>query len=583
MPVRPATIAFLWRFGASNFKAAYGRYAGDTEYSKNYLQTDKGRVRDKLAEVLGHSGNAGEYVSFEVKWPKGRLSTKFNIKDQGSDKRGEVYVTDGTKVETKRVTEPFVPGASGDPSKALIGDDRLPTASDANALLQGIKASDVRPWFMLVALAGNERALHARMILENPPAGKDHFAVGRQPAAIQDAIRTAASDAYNIFVDLSVHLRAGRIVDEIEEAFRRSPNVLLVGPPGCGKTVALEDVMALNTATAWFDTESVDPWVTDHRKVFETAFHPGYSYENFVAGLAPRAGPGINLEVKSGPLVNMAQWCRRDGREGLLVIDEFNRGPAAAIFGDTLVLLDKGKRSGREQAGSIISQPHPDRDIDVPDDYSGGDGIGVRVPKRFSIPAGLKIIGAFNSSDRSVAPLDAALLRRFSIVRVGPDPQVLAEHLELAEFNPDDTAYQGTPVHQWTPEDVRRLTVHLLIGLNDRLRAIIGEDHELGHSLFWEVPAGADLEQTTSALAAEFEEKIVGRLRLTLRDKDEQLAVILNAPEPGSAAGAGVADWIDDDSRVGRLVGPKLRVRNLKEDPTGEQIRRLLSVIQDQP
>ena len=163
------------------------------------------------------------------------------------------------------------------------------------------------------------------------------------------------------------------------------------------------------------------------RQVYETAFHPSVSYENFVAGLMPKVDQGIELEVRSGPLLNMAQWCRTDGREGLLVVDEFNRGPASAIFGDTLVLLDKGKRNGPGQTGSAIAQPHSDRDIDVPVEFSADAPYGRRVPKRVSLPSSLKILGAFNSSDRSVTPPDAALLRRFSIVRVGPDPQVLAD------------------------------------------------------------------------------------------------------------------------------------------------------------
>ncbi|MEE3500479.1 AAA family ATPase [Acidiphilium acidophilum] len=584
MPVKAAVTAFLWRFGISSFKATYGRYAGDTEYSKNYLQTDRGGVRDKITEWLGHSGEAGVFVPFEVRWQGGgTFATKFNIKNSGEDHRGEVYVTDGTKVDTKRVTEPFVPGDAADATRALTGSNRLPTADDANNLLQAITASDVKPWYMLVAIAGERNALHARMILQNPPEGKEHFGLDRQPEAIQQAIEAAAPDASSIFVDLTVPVRAPEIVTKIEDAFRRSPNVLLVGPPGCGKSIALEDTKTFYCRTAWFDVDRADPWRHDTCKVFETAFHPGYSYENFVAGLAPKPGPGIQLEVRSGPLVNMAQWCRGADREGLLIIDEFNRGPAAAIFGDTLVLLDKGKRLDSGLTGSTISHPHPDRNIDVPDEYDGGAGSGTLIPKRFGIPAGLKILGAFNSSDRSVAPMDAALLRRFALVRIGPDAKTLARHLGVADFDQNDMAYQTKALDQWDASDVKRLAIHLLVVLNDRLSAILGEDHELGHSLLWEIPANVGLEQTAKALAAEFEEKVIGRLRLTLRDKDEQLAVILNAPDQGGDVGDSIAEWFVDDGRVGRLVGSKLHIRNIKDELPSQQIRRLLGVVRSHP
>lgn len=579
MPVKAATTAFLWRFGITNFKAAYGRYSQDSEYSKNYLQTDKGPVRDKLVDLLGHAGTAGEDVPLEIRWPGGQLSDKFSIKDSGTDRRGQVYVTKGTTVQSKTVTAPFVPGDSNDRGKALAGDSHLPTSAAANALLQSIQNAGTNPWWMLVALEGERGVLHARMVLENPPPGKEHLGIERQPRRIREAIRGAAPNEISIFADLVVPVRADRIVAEVQAAFERSPNVLLVGPPGCGKTVAIDDFKNIYTDTAWFDADSYDPWRTDSHKVYDTAFRPTLSYETFVAGVGPATGRGIRLEVRSGPLVDMAQWCRDSDREGLLLIDEFNRGPAAAIFGDTLVLLDKHKRSGGGGTGSTIAQPHSSRDIDVPREFaSAAQPPSRRVPKDFSLPHNLRIIGAFNGSDRSIVTLDAALLRRFSVVRVDPDPDVLARHLGLGEFDPTDRGFADAPFGAWSAQDVRRLAVHLLIALNERIRLLLGADHQIGHALLWEVPVGAAPERTASALAAEFEEKVVGRLLQTLRDKDELLAAILNAPVQGDTSDEGVAHWLSEDTRIGRLVGPRLQVSNLKHLPWEEQIRRLAFV-----
>lgn len=584
MSVKAATRAFLWRLNTTNFKAAYGRYpenSGDTSYTKNYLQV-RAEVRDALNFSLQHDGSAGSEITVTWRWPDGSLENRYDIKDSGGDTRGQLYVTKNTG-SNKTTIMPFVPGSASDSKTAIIGDPGLASPADATNLLDQILQSGVGGWYMAVVLEGETRILHARMVLENPPAGKEHFGIERQPRAIQDAIQFAATDVSSLWVDLAVTPRAGNIVKQIESAFKRSPNVLLVGPPGCGKSVALEDVKAIYADTAWFDTARYNPWRPDVRKVFETAFHPGFSYENFVAGLAPRPGVGIELEVRGGPLVNMAQWCRAEDREGLLLIDEFNRGPAAAIFGDALVLLDKSKRSSVASAGVSISRPHSDRELHVPAEFSASDAaVGTLVPKQFSLPAGLKILGAFNSSDRSVAPLDAALLRRFSLVRVGPDASVLAEHLGLTDFDPGNIAYQDAAIDQWEAADVRRLAVHLLLRLNERLRRILGEDHELGHALFWEVPAKGDRTETAAGLAAEFEEKVVGRLRQTLRDKDEHLAVILNVPDRGEDGDVGVASWIDDTSRIGRLVGARLDIRNLKDDPFEEQIARLLVVFRDE-
>ncbi len=579
MPVKAATTAFLWRFGITNFKAAYGRYSQDTEYAKNYFQTDMGAMRDKLVDLLGHSGTAGEDVPLEIRWPGGHFKDKFSVKNTGTDRRGQVYITKGTTVQSKAVTSPFVPGDPHDRGKALTGDSHLPTAADANALLQSIQNAGTNPWWMLVALEGEQRILHARMILENPPPGKEHLGLDQQPKRIRDAIRNAAPSDISIFADLAVPIRADRIVAEVRAAFERSPNVLLVGPPGCGKTVAIEDFKNIYAETAWFDADSYDSWRADSHKVYDTAFRPTLSYESFVAGIAPAAGRGIRLEARSGPLVDMAQWCRDSDREGLLLIDEFNRGPAAAIFGDTLVLLDKHKRSGGDTAGSTIAQPHSSRDIDVPREFaSATEPPSRRVPKSFSLPHNLRIIGAFNGSDRSVAALDAALLRRFSVVRVDPDPDVLARHLGLDAFDQSDRGFAGAPFDTWSGDDVRRLAVHLLVALNERIRLLLGSDHQIGHALLWEVPVNGTPEITASALAAEFEEKVVGRLSQTLRDKDDLLAAILNAPEQGDPADDGVAHWLSEDTRIGRLVGPRLQISNLKNLTWEEQLRRLAFV-----
>ena len=163
------------------------------------------------------------------------------------------------------------------------------------------------------------------------------------------------------------------------------------------------------------------------------------------------------------------------------------------------------------------------------------------------------------------------------------DPQVLAEHLGLQTFDINDRAYQDRDDPDWTADDVRRLAVHILVALNERLDAVVGEDHALGHALLWEVPREGGREEAMAVLVAEFEEKVVGRLRVTLRDKDDQIALILNAGEPGQANDDGIATWIEDDSPVGRMIGAKLGIRNLKHDPFETQLRSLLSVVRPRP
>ena len=144
-----------------------------------------------------------------------------------------------------------------------------------------------------------------------------------------------------------------RVVSQVLDALSRGPNVLLVGPPGTGKTVALEDLRELfekGASSLLFDPDILhDAWFelppVPTGMVRTIVFHPSYSYEEFVIGLypVPAQGAGVDLQPRPGPLLSIAHWAS-EGSPALLLIDEFNRGNAAAIFGDMLALLDKDKR-----------------------------------------------------------------------------------------------------------------------------------------------------------------------------------------------------------------------------------------------
>jgi 5-methylcytosine-specific restriction protein B len=108
--------------------------------------------------------------------------------------------------------------------------------------------------------------------------------------------------------------RAPKVVAQVLDALQRGPNVLLVGPPGTGKTVALEDLRAqfeAGSAPILFDPSRIhDAWPPaspmPKGKVRTIVFHPSYSYEEFVIGLypVPAAGTGIDLTVDCGLTAN---------------------------------------------------------------------------------------------------------------------------------------------------------------------------------------------------------------------------------------------------------------------------------------
>nr|WP_255499143.1 AAA family ATPase [Leucobacter sp. cx-169] len=347
------------------------------------------------------------------------------------------------------------------------------------------------------------------------------------------------------------------------EHLQDNPNLLLVGPPGTGKTVRLEQLTQFvehSSGGLSFDPDQAhDAWSEDTDvllgKASVVVLHPSYTYENLVVGLLPEpVKGGVAVRATPGPLVNLAKFASKPGNRALLVLDEFNRGNAAAILGDTLALLDKDKRDRAH-----ISLPFSQLGIEVPAEYA--DGQSSRVPAKFTLPKNLWIVAAMNSSDRSVAPLDAALRRRFSIVEVPPDYEVLAQRLRVVEETEleDDFA-------DWTPEHVSSLAVKLLRAINDRIDAVLGSDFRLGQSNFWSVD-GASRDEAISSLASAFDYRLVATLKLALQDDDGALAAILRAgTSQAPASGAAiVAHWKGADPSLGTYASARLHLREVSK------------------
>ena len=92
--------------------------------------------------------------------------------------------------------------------------------------------------------------------------------------------------------------------------------------------------------------------------------------------------------------------------------------------------------------------------------------------KLLHIPNNLFIVGTMNTTDRSVAPLDSALRRRFVFLRVDPMKRI--------------------PSNAWTslPADAKsafKVAHELWKKLNDKLEANLGKDATIGHSYLFDL------------------------------------------------------------------------------------------------
>lgn len=212
--------------------------------------------------------------------------------------------------------------------------------------------------------------------------------------------------------------------------------LILQGVPGTGKTHVARALARLLTGDRSACTRLVQ-------------FHPGYSYEEFVEGIRPRAvevngRSEVTYPVEPGVLTTFVERAvKHPSDPHVLIVDEINRGNLPRVFGELLFLLEY-----REQE---VTLPCSKRTLRLPNN--------------------LYLIGTMNQADHSAVGLDRAMRRRFSFVDMPPDPAVLARWLEDHPPADPDPLF-GPRLVRWFED------------LNRRLARDHGPDRQVGHSFF---------------------------------------------------------------------------------------------------
>lgn len=537
---------WVWFVGDSAFKAIYGRFsddASDLSWTKDYLQVS-GNCRDLLTASFPEDPDT-DRATIRYEWPGGSADgfVKFS-----TDRHHLSWAT------LARAPAPWrlATAPTNDGPETLPGNPDARNTAEANAVLATYKALGLAAYLVAVKLKGESGVLHIRVYVDNPPPDLAFADLNQLPLSIQRIARQATPTRACASAELkdegaTLTPEVAAVIAMLEE----NPNLLLTGPPGTGKSVLLDQVakyienpgsgLAFDpdlNHTAVFE----DPAASVPGKTRTVIFHPSYSYDNLVLGLMPvPAEHGVDVKISPGPLLNLAHYASGGGNRALLILDEFNRGNAAAILGDALALLDRDKRGL-----ATIDLPYGELPIDVPGEFSASGS--TRVSSRFTLPPNLWIIAAMNSSDRSVAPLDAALRRRFSIVEMPPDYDILARHIGAS----NDPGYEK-PFDEWEPGIVSALAVDLLKSINLRIEAVLGLDFRLGHSNFWHV-GGSTTPEAFLTLVTAWDNRILQTLRLALQDNDEALAAILRAARSDQVTADNLARcawWKEPDAELG--------------------------------
>ena len=241
-------------------------------------------------------------------------------------------------------------------------------------------------------------------------------------------------------------------IAEIENSLLRKKQLILYGPPGTGKTYYAEKACIelaarshLGKTFASLTKEEKEIIIGGDKKngaVRICCFHPSYGYEDFIEGI--RAGVTNNqtiFSLENGIFKELCHDAKNNpNRNYYLIIDEINRGDISRIFGELILLIEKGKRN------KTLLLPLS--------------------KEQFSVPENIYIVGTMNTADRSIALLDVALRRRFGFIELMPEYKLF-----------EAVSFDGLQLGLWLED------------LNKRICENIGRDArnlQIGHAYFLE-------------------------------------------------------------------------------------------------
>lgn len=195
-------------------------------------------------------------------------------------------------------------------------------------------------------------------------------------------------------------------------------NKIFYGAPGCGKSRHVSDM--LKEASVAKDN------------IIRVTFHPEYANCDFIGQILPTVetktdeATGEEKEIvkyifNPGPFTLALQTAYDTNNMVFLIVEEVNRGNAAAIFGDMFQLLDRVKDSGKPNyCASEYPVSNPNMQKYLIESISD-EAIKAELQNGVFVPSNLTIYATMNSSDQNVFTLDTAFKRRWSFEQISND------------------------------------------------------------------------------------------------------------------------------------------------------------------
>lgn len=208
--------------------------------------------------------------------------------------------------------------------------------------------------------------------------------------------------------------------------FTSPEQIIFYGVPGSGKSHEIKHKL---------ETEYKIPEQQQDLFVERTVFHPEYTNADFIGQIMPKLVQGkTDFVFKPGPFTSILKKALCDSQNRyVLIIEEINRGNAAAIFGELFQLLDRidaaSKTTSHDDSLNTYGKGWSEYFVmnseinnyirDSDDTFDGKaldiNGIHFSANTGIRLPPNLSILATMNTSDQNVFTLDNAFQRRWDM------------------------------------------------------------------------------------------------------------------------------------------------------------------------
>ena len=308
----------------------------------------------------------------------------------------------------------------------------------------------------------------------------DIIKIIRKNETFQIYLITENSKEYESLKSLLINRENTSVI--IDSPSTQTPTqIIFYGVPGSGKSHSIKKELSAKG-------------ITDLKEQTKrVVFHPEYTNADFVGQILPQSSDGgksISYPFVPGPFTQiLAKAYTHQNTHYALIIEEINRGNAAAIFGELFQLLDRLDEDETESSNEVaytkgwssytinndninkaIQEAYNDSNIepfiskDKFDTYKLN--IGIRLPPNLSIFA------TMNTSDQNVFKLDNAFKRRWKLRLI---PNKFKEEPE--EINQRDAVVEG---FDFTWNNFREVVNSIIIDPDNSIDISSFADRQIG-------------------------------------------------------------------------------------------------------